>query len=365
MDENTVRSLLRRLADSDGPQSSVDVGKARRAGLRRLRLRRIGAPAASLSAIAIVAGLVASGAMPFGLGFSTGHQAQATVRLTDAEVAVLTNSGRHPRALAQINNAFEVLVQRCMKSKGLKYYPSFNTAADEKGSLGLAGVPQATIGLAARRANGYGFSTQAVRARKHPRGGPGLGREEKYADSAGKKYVLALNGSEIDRKQPLLLGKRSVSMLTGGCRGSAERRIYGSAGNYLLATTGSALLTDALLNAVTADPAFAAVVDKWAACMADRGFNYINPENLWNSLAGKIDTRKRTPALRDLEIRVSLADYRCAKAVALLPTVRALQAHHARYYSQALAGYLAKLTRIQARALKVAKGLHLHLPSKR
>jgi hypothetical protein len=358
MDENTVRSQLARLADSDSPPSSVDVGKARRAGLRRLRLRRFGAPAASLGAIVTVAGMVASGAMPFGLGFSTGPSAQATVRLTDAEVAVLTNSGHNPRALAQINNAFEVLVQRCMKSRGFKYYPVLMSAADEDGYPGLAGVPQAPIGLAAREANGYGFSRPRVD--KHPRRERAASRNEKYAKRAGRKYLLALEGSSKDRlpiTPSMLPGRETGSVSGGGCAGVAKRRIYGSVLNYVLATNGSADLTAYLLDAVTADPAFAAVVDKWAACMAGRGFNYSSPENLWNSLGSK--------TLRDLEIRVSLADYHCAKAVALLPTVRALQAHHARYYSKELAGYLAKLTRIEARALKVAKGLHLHLPGKR
>jgi hypothetical protein len=364
MDENTVRSLLRRLADSDGPSSSVDVGKARRAGLRRLRLRRIGAPAASLGAIVLVAGLLASGAMPFGLGFSTGGSVQATVRLTDAEVAVLTNSGRNPRALAQINNAVEVLVQRCMKSRGFKYYPVLMSAADEGGYPGLAGVPQAPIGLAAREANGYGFSRPA-RAKDRHYGGLAPSRNEKYAKTAGRPYILALQGSAKDRVSFSFPGGESGSVSGGGCAGAAKRRIYGSVHNYVLATNGSSDLTAYMLDAVTADPKFAAVVDRWAACMADHGFNYSSPENLWNSLATKIDTRKRTPALRDLEIRVSLADYRCAKAVALVPTVRALQAHHARNYSKALAGYLAKLTRIEARALKVAKALHLHLPSQR
>ena len=355
MDENEVRSLLGQLADSGGPPSSVDVAKARRAGLRRL-LRRVGAPAASFGAIVTIAGLVATGAVPLGAGSArVSAPAQATVRLKAAEIAVLTNSGDQPRDTAETSNAFEVLVQRCMQSKGFKYYPSFKTAADERGFPGLAGVPQAPIGLAAREANGYGF---------HPGGaGQGLSREEKYADSAGRKYVLALDGSGKDREPFTLFGERG-SISTGGCRGHSERRLYRSAINYLLATTGSSLLTDALLNAVTADPAFTAVVGRWSSCMAGRGFAYSSPENLWNSLAGRLD-RKHTPALRNLEIKVSLADYKCAKTVALLVTVRALQARHARYFSKALSGSLTRLTRIDARALRIAQALHLNLPGNR
>ena len=257
MDENAVRSLLGQLADTGGPPSSVDVEKARRAGLRRLLLRRLGAPAASLGAIVIVAGLVASGAMPFGLGFSTGGSAQATVRLTDAEVAVLTNSGRNPGALAQINNAVEVLVQRCMKSRGFKYYPVFISAADEGGYPGLAGVPQAPIGLAGREANGYGFS-RPMRAKERPYGGQAPSRNEKYAKTAGQKYFLALEGSAKDRVSFTFPGGETGSVSGGGCAGVAKRRIYGSVLNYVLATNGSSDLTAYLLDAVTADPAFSA-----------------------------------------------------------------------------------------------------------
>src|SRR5258706_5773678 len=154
--------------------------------------------------------------MPFGLGFSTGGSAQATVRLTDAEVAVLTNSGGTPRALAQINNAVEVLIQRCMKSRGFKYYPVLMSAADEGGYPGLAGVPQAPIGLAAREANGYGFSRPA-RAKDRHYGGLAPSRNEKYAKTAGRPYVLALQGSAKDRVSLTIPGRESGSGSFRGC----------------------------------------------------------------------------------------------------------------------------------------------------
>lgn len=358
MDEKTVRSLLDQIANSGGPPSSVDIGKARRAGLRRLLLRRLGAPAASLSAVVIVAGLVASGTVPLGIGSSSSRH--PTVRLSAKETAVLTNSGSVPRTTAKLSNAFEVLVQRCMKSKGFKYFPTF-VSPDQPGYPGLgypglAGVPQATIGLTARRANGYGFNGSGS-------GRDTRSREERYADRAGRKYILALNGDGKERVHFAILGS-SGSVSAGGCRGVAERQLYGSVINNFLAVSGHDELIAILLNAVTVDPAFTAVVARWSSCMADRGFGYSSPEDLWNNLAGQID-KKHSPALRNLEIRVSLADYRCARTVALLSTVHALQARHAKYFPKAYAGTLAKLTRIDARALRVVKALHLHLPAKR
>ena len=359
MDESDVRALLCRLAESAAPRSSVNVERARRAGLRRLRLRRIGAPAASLGAIATVAGLVAGGVVPIASGPAP-PTAEATVRLTPAETRVLTDSGDLPRVEAEIGTAFQLVVQRCLHAKGFKYYPSFPPVADFLGGPGLAGVPQAPIGLIARAANGYGFYSPPGNS---PGGAGGRSKEESYADSAGKKYVRALDGPAIQRiaiTQPAaLFGKGGLTILSGGCLGAAERRVYGSVVNYVLATTGASLLTDAMLSAVTADPAFAAVVGRWSSCMADRGYRYSSPEELWNNLAGLID-RQHTPAMRSLEIRTSLADYSCAKTVRLLPTVRALQAWHARNYSAALSGSLARLTSVLSKALKVAQALQVH-----
>jgi hypothetical protein len=358
VDENRVRSLLNQIAESGGPPSSVDISKARRAGLRRLVLRRIGAPAVSVSAVVTVTGLVVSGAVPLGTGPAS--PAPATVRLTPKEIAVLTNTGSVPHATTVVNDTFEVLIQRCMKSRDLKYFPQFmppeKPGYPGQGYPGLAGVPQATIGLAARKAHGYGF---LVGGGKDTRS-----REEKYAARAGKKYIVALDGGGKDRVHFALFGDTG-SVSSGGCRGVAKRRLYGSAINYLLATDGVSIMTAALLNAVTSAPGFAAVVSKWSSCMASRGFTYSSPEELWNSLTSQL-RKQHTPAQRKkLEIKVSLTDYRCAKEVALLPTVRAMQTNHARHFSKALAGSLAKITRIDARAFKVAKTLHLHLPVKR
>lgn len=72
MDENAVRSLLEQAAGAPAPPSLVDIAKARRIGRRHLRLRRFGAPAASVSAVAVVAGLVASGVGPVGAGSHLG-----------------------------------------------------------------------------------------------------------------------------------------------------------------------------------------------------------------------------------------------------------------------------------------------------
>ena len=212
----------------------------------------------------------------------------SSVKLTGAEIAVLTSSGGSAVAAAQVNNAVELLIQRCMRAKGLVYYPLILTAAQELNGIGLAGVPQAPISLAAREANGYGFYSRAVQDAANP-GQEDSSQEQKYAKSAPHSYVLALLGPGNQRVSWTLPGGDSGSSPTGGCRGVAGKRVYGSVANEVLATVGLSDLASQLLDAVSTDPASTAVIARWSACMARRGYKYSSPEDLWNGLASRID----------------------------------------------------------------------------
>jgi hypothetical protein len=313
--------------------------------------------------IRLTAWLVSAGLLAAGCASAAPSSAQ--VKLTNAEIAVLTNSGLTGRAAAQVNNAYEKLVQRCMESKRFVYYPLIQTVPDMTSPHPqLAGVPQAYIGLAAREAGGYGFYSRAGQpAARHagPDQAGGTDPEDRYVLSLPaadqQNYLLALQGPDNLRATVMFPGGTTSSITAGGCRGAAERRIYGSVVNYLQATTGASLQTYRLFHVVTADPAFAAVVTRWSSCMARRGYYYGSPGDLWNSLAAHIQNSP-TLAARDLEVRVSVADYDCSVAVKLVTTVRAVEDEHAMYLSKTLAANLALITHINSSALNVAKTLN-------
>lgn len=308
-------------------------------------------------------GLAAAGLLAAGCA-GTPASSPAMVKLTGAEIAVLTGSVS-PVTSAQVANAYQVLAQQCMQSKGLVYYPTFMTAAEASRPQQVPGAPGAHISLAAREADGYGFYSQAVQASANPGGGQnsggrqGAGQEEAYAQSltgaAGSRYRLALDGLDSQRITVKLPGGSTASITTGGCLAAAQRRLYGSVANAIQITTGFSLLYDQLYTAVISDPRFAAVVAKWSACMTSRGLKYSTPTELWNSVRTAM---RPTPAARDLEIRVAVADYRCAAAVNLVATAQRLQDEHAQYMSRSLAQYLALVTEVDANAAKVAKSLN-------
>ncbi len=307
------------------------------------------AAAAAVAAIAVVAALVAPGAQPSQKAGSSGVLGGGGgpgVKLTRAQIALLTATNRADWVTSALgHNAAETLTERCMHAHGLAYYPFFYRTAESATMATLVlEVPNASIGLAARQADGYGFYSRAVREAAHPTPQDQPDRETKYVASlpakAKQRYLLALSGPHR----------------TGGCLAAATRQVYGSLANARFAITGWGEMQSQLNGPVRADPAFGAVIAKWSACMAAHGYNYPSPDNLYNRLATRIGT-----ALADhaLEIRTAVQDYKCSQAVRLIATIRALQANHARYVSKALAGKVARLTRVFARELKVARRLHV------
>jgi hypothetical protein len=281
----------------------------------------------------------------------------AQAKLTNAEITVLTSSGLTGQAATQVNNAYEGLVQRCMESKRLVYYPLIQAADSVSPHSQLAGIPQAYVGLAAREANGYGFYSSAAQPASPGQSG-GTDREDRYVASlptvVQQKYLLALQGPDTLRVTVTYPGGTGSSITAGGCRGAAERRIYGSVANYLQATTGASLQTIQLFHTVTADPAFLAVVARWSSCMTRHGYHYRSPEDLWNSLAAHTGN-STTPTARDLEMMVSVTDYNCSAATKLVATVRTLQDEHIRHLEKPFAANLALITHIEGSALKAAR----------
>ena len=307
------------------------------------------AAAAAVAAVAVVAALIGPGAQPSqppGSSGVLGGGGGPGVKLTHAQIAVLTATTKRPWVTdALAHNAAQTLTERCMHAHGLAFYPFLYRPAEAATMATLVlGVPLASIGLAARQADGYGFYSRAVKEAAHPTPQDQPGKEDKYTASlpakAKQRYLLALSGPRR----------------AGGCLAAASRQVYGSPANYRLATSGWGELQGQLNGAVRADPAFPAVIAKWSACMAAHGYNYPSPDNLYNRLATRIGT---APADHALEIRTAVQDYRCSQAVRLIPTIRALQASHARYVSKALAGKVARITQIFAHALKVARRLHV------
>jgi hypothetical protein len=229
------------------------------------------AAAAAVAAVAVVAAIVAPGAHPGSSGVLGGGRG---VKLTREQIALLTATKRADWvSYALADNATQALIERCMHTKGLTYYPFFEHPAEAATMAALVlGVPNASIGLAACQADGYGFYSRAVREAAHPSPQDQPDRETKYVFSLPAKT------------------RQRYSQTADGCLAAARRQVYGSRANYFQVVGGWTEMQAQLNRAVRADPAFPAVIASWSTCMAAHGYNSASPDNLYNRLATRIGT---------------------------------------------------------------------------
>jgi hypothetical protein len=297
------------------------------------------AAAAAVAAVAVAAVLVAPGLQPGPHGMLGGGN--GGVKLTPAQIAVLTGGTKRTWVVyALADNATQKATERCMNAHGLVYHPFYERTAEAATMATLVlGVPGAAFSLAARKTRGYGFYAHAVRHAKHTNSGDRSGRQDKHAASLPP-----------NRQRYASAGKE--------CTAAARRLVYGSQADFRLIANGWTEVQAQLNRAVQADPAFPAVIAKWAACMTAHGYDYSGPDNLWNRLSVRVYD-KPTAANRALEIRTAVQDYHCAQTVKLVTTIKALQTRHARYVSKAIARNVARIIDVFAQALKEARRLHV------
>lgn len=298
------------------------------------------AAAAAVAAVAVAAMLVAPGPQSGSHGMLGGGKGPA-VKLTPPQIAVLTGGTKRTWVVyALADNATQKAMERCMHARGLVYHPFYEGTAEAATMATLVlGVPGAAFSLAARETRGYGFYAHAVRHAKHSNTGDRPGRQDKHAASLPP-----------NRQRYASAGRE--------CTAAARRLVYGSQADFRLIATGWTEVQALLNRAVQADPAFPAVIAKWAACMTAHGYNYSGPDNLWNRLSARVYD-KPTAANRALEIRTAVQDYHCAQTVKLVTTIKALQTRHARYVSKAIARKVARIIHVFAHALKEARRLRV------
>jgi|GEM_PF-2207706 len=313
----------------------------------------------------LAAGFLAAGCVSSSLATgpaATGPAATGpAVPLSAAEIAVLTNSGGTADAGAELNNAVEILTGRCMRAKGLIYYPELEDVATATAQT-LPELPPYRS-LADRQSNGYGAYAVALQEARsgHGTASPPNVPEQLYVDSlsgaASASYMVAWIGPESSSVNITLPGGTQTSIPSAGCQGAAVRSIYGSVANWIWSSNGAELITNDLASLVEANPRFVAVVGKWSQCMARSGYQYAAPFDAWNWFAGQYKQQGPTSSLHRLEIAVAVTDYRCAQAVSLVPVTTAVQSWAAAHLGITLVGDLARITDVDARALHAARTL--------
>lgn len=184
---------------------------------------------------------------------------------------------------------FREAVHACMANAGYDYTPQATTQTLDLNEA--IGFKRLTVETA--KTGGYG--TPTAQGPHEP--APDTAEGKLFADAA---FVTALNGSQ--EPTPASASQGTVT-LTGGCRGEAMTKIYGSPENYMLATGIAYNSFFAATLAASTDSGLAEAVQDWQNCMKETAYpSFANPQQA--SDAGKAAGGQE-------EIRIAITDAVC------------------------------------------------------
>ncbi len=237
--------------------------------------------------------------------------------------AMLTESGPDVVAAGELGNAAELLTQRCMRARHLRYYPDLSPVATRPDSL--FSPPYGT--LAQRQAVGYGIDTAAAAIE---RSGRTLNSDPQSAEDSYRRhlpsaqqasYTLALFGPQSRYVQVTEPGGLVVEVPGTGCTARASQELYGSVTEASLASTGASLLARLFQDAVQKEPGYLRAMHRWAGCMSARGYHYTDPYAAYDSIYARVHGGGPGPAIMRLEIAIAVADFQCAGTVGLTAAI--------------------------------------------
>lgn len=286
----------------------------------------------------VVAGVLALTAC----GTSGTHTDPTDIRLTGAELDLLTRSGTFTRTSTELANAESELIATCMAEKGFRYRAEIvDPASQASGS-----DEERTLNMADRRTRGYGLGAQYGTEKKTA----GAMTNDAYVaalpENKSTAYMKALRGDSGDFREMRFAGGQNITFSERGCESSSRKALYGNLDDRIAVTYFPQNLNSGLTPRVENSPKYRAAMKKWQECMRGKGYTEASPDTAYELLKAAYRADGATSALRAREIAVATADGECAAELHIPATALALRRAHAQSLPTADKLQLRRLTAI-------------------
>lgn len=243
-------------------------------------------------------------------------------QLADTPVELEDQLGFSESGVAERQSRVEGRIQECMKAQGFDYVP-VDPLAQRAALTGKARMSDEEF----LDQFGYGISTLFGRGGKQSDPNERLRRSLGPADRAA--YERALWGDNPGLTFAEAIDNDAATEL-GGCTRRATDAVFGGA-TVLASLQGK---FDELEERITQDQRMVRAVERWSACMEERGYRYAEPEEIDTDLLKRFQAilgsgtqagatapadpsasydRAKLAALKAEEVKVARADLACEK----------------------------------------------------
>ncbi|MDX2563206.1 hypothetical protein PV371_26595 [Streptomyces sp. TX20-6-3] len=169
--------------------------------------------------------------------------------------------------------------------------------------------------------------------------------------------LVAANGPSPDGLTVRLPGGGTMRRSDRGCVAEAQRRLYGDLGAWFRSSIRVGTLRQILRSRVVADTGYQKTLGAWRRCMGRSGYAFTSPAAARAAALSPV-----RPLPEDREIRLALAEARCAAESGLSRTARRLDAHHDRLLAEEYRADVETRDRLTAAALPRARRILGHVP---
>ncbi|QNP68154.1 hypothetical protein IAG44_00835 [Streptomyces roseirectus] len=247
--------------------------------------------------------------------------------------------------LDRLERAEAGLVRTCMAGHGFRYWPAPPAGDEEKYHADFV-----LDDVAWARVHGYGSrSPRVVRARQQRN--PNQVYVESLSGARRAAYAAALDGTSADGVLTVRLPTGATAATPrGGCRATAQQRLYGDRETWFRVSGVAMNLTPLWVPDLVGDPRFGTALTAWSACMRRAGHSYADPQEVRAALPALTEGLTEAQA-RAAESGLAVTEARCARDVALADTARALKRVYLARVSARYRTELAAYGRLQREAL--------------
>ncbi|MGW2958128.1 hypothetical protein ACWDGI_06510 [Streptomyces sp. NPDC001220] len=261
------------------------------------------APARLLPLLLLVVTLVCTAATACtGPGTAASAEADPAARESGHAAAVLTNDATTLRQRWQLFGASQLLTQRCMRDRGLRFLV---TSAGPRPPAGATTAES----IGSRSAPGYGVSTALGSMNKGPTA------QDRYVRSlsatAQTRYSAALDGPAGQSAPLTLPSGASGTYATGGCTARARAGLYGTVRAALEDTLVPQDVDQLLQRFLATAPGYQQALGRWQRCMADAGRPAKTPAALIESLRAEAVRGASASKLAREQRAAATADQHC------------------------------------------------------
>ncbi|NEA98509.1 hypothetical protein [Streptomyces sp. SID13726] len=277
----------------------------------------------------------------------------ATVAVGCADGGDGSGPGSVPRSVraqdALLQTAQSALVRRCLTDRHIE--PSAEPGTADAGQ---------DRGIAQRREFPYGIDDPEWAAEHGFGSGQGSGATTKEAAAAKEADVSPRQQRLVDAL--FGTGRRELSTRTAtglvvrtnsdGCLAEAQRVLYGDQGRWFRTEVTINNLGAAAHQRVTRDPAYRAVLVRWARCVApvQKAEDPGELRRVWQRRAAGLDPQRATESER----RYAVAEARCVLRTGLADTGARLERRHAAELRTEYADVIAEHRRLREHGLRFA-----------